>query len=202
MNEIFYGENVDLSEGTFNDGVVGEGDALLVDLAIAALVNQFANCFEVGLAMTRSQEKNMVDRANRYIPVCDVWLYQTEHLLGCPCHLDENAVVNLEQSEELKDFSWFWCNLIDTKSAWSILSNAGTKEKRSAPANSDNEVYFRLSRNVEIASCARSPFQTNLLLLLGQVLLHVGFRPLEDDFSFGFRCLWRITVSQIFKESL
>lgn len=48
MNEILNAKDVEFSEGIFNDGVVGEGDALLVDLSVSALVDEFADGLQVG----------------------------------------------------------------------------------------------------------------------------------------------------------
>ena len=50
VHEILDGEDVVLAEGLLNDGVVGEGDALLVDLAVAALVDKLTDRLQVGLA--------------------------------------------------------------------------------------------------------------------------------------------------------
>ena len=50
VHEILNGEDVVLAEGLLNDGVVGEGDALLVNLAVAALVDKLADRLQVGLA--------------------------------------------------------------------------------------------------------------------------------------------------------
>ena len=48
--EIFNGEDVKLAKSLLNDSVVRQRDALLVDLAVAALVDQLANGLQVGLA--------------------------------------------------------------------------------------------------------------------------------------------------------
>ena len=50
MHEILDGKDVVLAERLLNDRVVGEGDALLVDLAVSALVDQLADGLKVGLA--------------------------------------------------------------------------------------------------------------------------------------------------------
>lgn len=42
-----------------------------------------------------------------------------------------------------------------------------------------------MRRDVEVASSARSPLQTDLLLLRGKVLLDIGLRTLEDDLALG-----------------
>ena len=50
MHEILDGKDVVLAERLLNDRVVGEGDALLVDLAVAALVDKLTDRLQVGLA--------------------------------------------------------------------------------------------------------------------------------------------------------
>lgn len=42
VDEILNGEDVVLAEGLLDNLVTGEGHTLLVDLAVSALVNQFA----------------------------------------------------------------------------------------------------------------------------------------------------------------
>ena len=48
--EIFDGEDVVLAESLLDDGVVRERDTLLVNLAVAALVDKLADRLQVGLA--------------------------------------------------------------------------------------------------------------------------------------------------------
>ena len=43
VNEILHGEDVILSESSFDDSIVGERNALLVNLAVSAFVDQFAD---------------------------------------------------------------------------------------------------------------------------------------------------------------
>lgn len=50
VNEILYGENVIFAESFLDDTVVGKGNALLVNLAVTALVDKFADRLEVRLA--------------------------------------------------------------------------------------------------------------------------------------------------------
>ena len=53
-----------------------------------------------------------------------------------------------------------------------------------------------MRRDVEVASSARSPLQTDLLLLRGKVLLHIGLRALEDDLALGLVSLhWGRSVN-------
>ena len=50
MHKVLDGEDVVFSERVLDDGVVVEGDALLVYFAVAALVDQLAHGLEVRLA--------------------------------------------------------------------------------------------------------------------------------------------------------
>ena len=50
VHEILNGEDVVLAQSPLDDGVVGERDTLLVDLAVSALVDKLAYRLEVGLA--------------------------------------------------------------------------------------------------------------------------------------------------------
>jgi hypothetical protein len=54
VDQVLNAENVVLAEVLLDDLVVGEGDALLADLAVSALVDQFTDGLEVGLAKKSS----------------------------------------------------------------------------------------------------------------------------------------------------
>ena len=43
VNEVLHGENVILSESSFDDSIVGQRDALLVNLAVSTFVDQFTD---------------------------------------------------------------------------------------------------------------------------------------------------------------
>jgi hypothetical protein len=50
VNEVLNAKDVVFAKGVLDDAVVGEGDALLVDLAVSALVDKFTDGLQVGLA--------------------------------------------------------------------------------------------------------------------------------------------------------
>ena len=52
------------------------------------------------------------DRVNA--PVSDVGLNKTEHLLGGLGHLDKHTIVDLQQTEQLEDFTGLGSNVVDT----------------------------------------------------------------------------------------
>jgi len=96
MNEIFHRDDSEFAQGSFDNLVVVQWDALLVDLSVTSLVDEFADGLEVGLA------------------VGNVGLNELEHLGSRFRHFDENTVVDLEETEELEDLSGLGGNLVDT----------------------------------------------------------------------------------------
>ena len=50
----------------------------------------------------------------KVIPICDIGLNKTEHLLSCLCSFDKYTVVDLKKTEQLQNFARFWSNFVDT----------------------------------------------------------------------------------------
>lgn len=96
VDEILHADDAVLAEGLLDNGVVSDGDALLVDLSVSALVDELTDGLEVGVA------------------VGDPGLDDLEHLSGGLGDLDEDAVVDLEETEELEDLAGLGGNLVDT----------------------------------------------------------------------------------------
>ena len=96
MDQVFHADHAVLAEVVFNQLIVGEGNALLVDLAVSSLVDQLPHRLEVGIA------------------VGNEWVDDGEHLLRGLGDFDKDTVVDLEETEELEDLSWFGSNLVDT----------------------------------------------------------------------------------------
>ena len=113
VDEILDGEDVELAERPLNDLVRGEGNALLVDLAVSALVDQLTDGLEVGLAVYNISAGSLHDLGYD-APVSDIWLNKTEHVLGGLGHLNEDTVVDLEETEELQNLAGLGRNLVDT----------------------------------------------------------------------------------------
>lgn len=99
VDQIFHTDDVVLAEGSFNDGVVSEGNALLVDLAETALVDEFADALQV-----RSTVGN-------------VGFDNAQHVDGSLVELDKDTVVDLVQAEELQDLAGLGAELVDTLDA-------------------------------------------------------------------------------------
>ena len=55
VDEVFHGEDVVFAKCLFDDTVAGKRNALLVDLAVATLVDEFTNGLEVRLAVGKNQ---------------------------------------------------------------------------------------------------------------------------------------------------
>lgn len=96
VNEILNADDAVLAEVLLNDAVVGERDALLVDLAVSALVDKLTDSLEVG------------------VTVGNEGLDDLEHLDGSLAQTDEDTVVDLEKTEKLKSLALLGVDLVDT----------------------------------------------------------------------------------------
>jgi len=83
VNDVFNANASVVSETSLNQFVVGDCDALLVDLEVSTLVDQFTDGLQV------------------WSSVCDVWLDQFEHGQGCLGELEEDSVVDLTKTQQL-----------------------------------------------------------------------------------------------------
>ena len=96
MDEVLYRENAEFAERLLNHSVVGQRNALLVDFAIAALVDQLADRLQVWFT---GYELSMHERVRiriTNIPICHIRLNETKHLLGRLSDLDEDTIVDLQ----------------------------------------------------------------------------------------------------------
>jgi hypothetical protein len=96
VDQIFHADNAELSETSLNEGVVGESNALLVNLSIATLVDQLPDGLEVGISVSNPGLDNL------------------EHLKSGLGQTDEDTIVNLEKTKELEDLARLRRNLVDT----------------------------------------------------------------------------------------
>ena len=96
MDQVLHTDDAKLAQVVLDQLVVGECDALFVNLAIAALVDKLTDGLEI------------------WIAVGNVWVDDCEHLLRGLCQADEDAVVDLQKAEELEDLAWFGGDLGDT----------------------------------------------------------------------------------------
>lgn len=144
VDEILNADDAVLAEGLLDDGVVGEGNALLVDLSVSTLVDELLDGLEVG------------------VTVGDPGLDDLEHLSGGLGNLDEDTVVDLEETQELEDLAGLGGNLVDT-------------------LDTDDEDQASLSGDVDGVVSLGSAGETDLLALSIAVLLDVLLSTLEDD---------------------
>lgn len=99
VDEILNADDALLAERLLNDAVVGEGDALLVHLAVPALVDELLHRLEVGVAEH------------------DVGLNLPQHVDSRLVHAHEDTVVDLAQAEELHDLAGLGVHVVDTAKA-------------------------------------------------------------------------------------
>jgi len=96
MDQVLHTDDAKFAQLLLDDLVISEGNALLVDLSVAALVDEVADGFDTGIA------------------VGDIGLDYFEHFGGGFGEFEEDAVVDLEEAEELEDLAGFGGDLVDT----------------------------------------------------------------------------------------
>ena len=110
VDEILNADNAVLAEVLLDDGVVSQGNTLLVDLSVAALVDELLDALQVG------------------VTVGDPRLNNLDHLGNGLGDADKDTVVDLQQTEQLEDLAGLGRDLVDTK--W-LSVTAATKLKNS-----------------------------------------------------------------------
>lgn len=96
MNQVLHTDDAKFAQLLLDDLVIGKGYTLLVDLSVAALIDEVA------------------DRFDTRVTVGDVGFDYFEHFGGGFGEFDEDAVVDLEEAEELEDLAGFGSDFVDT----------------------------------------------------------------------------------------
>lgn len=96
VDEILHTDDAVLAQLLLDDRVVGQGNALAVDLAKTTLVDKIANVLQ------------------RWVAPSDVGLGNAQHVDGGLVQLDKHAVVDLSQTEQLQHLAWLRWHTIDT----------------------------------------------------------------------------------------
>lgn len=96
VDEVLDADNAELAEVLLDELVVGDGETLLVDLSVAALVDELADSLQVG------------------VTVSDEGLDDLQHLGGGLGEPDEDTIVDLEKTEELESLALLGVDLVDT----------------------------------------------------------------------------------------
>mmetsp|Transcript_18150 Transcript_18150/g.46475 ORF Transcript_18150/g.46475 Transcript_18150/m.46475 type:complete len:223 (+) Transcript_18150:126-794(+) len=99
VDEVLNTDDVVLAQDLLNHAVVRQRDAVAVDLAIPALVDELLHGLQVGVAPG------------------DVGLHAAQHVDGGLVHLHEHAVVDLAQPEQLQDLAGLGVHVVDTTDA-------------------------------------------------------------------------------------
>lgn len=96
VDEILNADDAVLAEAGLNDGVVGQGNTLLLNLSVSSLVDELLDGLQVG------------------VTVGDPRLDDLEHLSDGLGDLQEDTVVDLEKTEQLEDLAGLRGHLVDT----------------------------------------------------------------------------------------
>jgi len=97
VDQIFHADNAVLAKRPLDDGVVGESNALLLNLSVSTLVDELTDGLQVGVSIS------------------DPWLDNLEHFKGGLGHANKDTIVDLKETEELENLAGLWCNLVDTR---------------------------------------------------------------------------------------
>lgn len=95
VDQVLHADNTILSKTLLNELVVGERNALLVDFAVASLVDELTDRFEVGITVSNER---VDDR---------------EHFLRGSCQTYKHAIVELKEAEELHNLARLWGDLVN-----------------------------------------------------------------------------------------
>jgi hypothetical protein len=144
VDQVLNADDAVLAKVLLNDRVVGEGNALAVDLAVSTLVDELLDALQVGVAIGNPRLNNL------------------DHLGSGLGDANEDAVVDLEEAEKLKDLARLGGDLVDTLDA-------------------DDEDQLGLSGHVERTILLGDPVQADLLALSIAILLDVLLSTLEDN---------------------
>lgn len=176
VDEILHTDNAVLAEVLLDDGVVGQGDALLVDLSVSTLVDELLDALQVGVTVGNPRLNN---------------LDHLGHGLG---DADKDTVVDLEQTQQLENLAGLGGNLVDTERLsvnCTVVALAHDRSDRpNIPLDTDDEDQLGLLRHVELAALLGNTSEANLLALGIAVLLDVLLGTLEDDATLLFVGLW------------
>ena len=113
VDQILHADDSELAKAPLDDGIVGERDALLINLTVAALVDELPDGFEGRIA------------------VGDERFHDLEHLGGGLGQANEDAVVDLKEAKKLEDLTRLRGDFVDTVKAVSGLMSL--KSRRPTP---------------------------------------------------------------------
>jgi len=152
VDQVLHANDPIFAKAGLDDGVIGESNTLLVNLSISTLVDELTGSLEVGVS------------------ICDPWFNNLEHLEGGLSHANEDTIVDLEETEKLKDLAGLWCDLVDT-------------------LDTDNKDQLILSWDVVRTILLRKAGETDLLAFLVTILFNVLLGTLEYDTALLFLSL-------------
>lgn len=99
VDDVLNADDAVLAEGGLDDGVISDGNALLVNSGEAALVDELADGLERGVSPG------------------DVGLDDAEHLEDGLGQTDEDSIVQLTEAQKLQDLAGLGAHVVDTTDA-------------------------------------------------------------------------------------
>jgi len=125
VDQILDRNDTILAKALLDELVVGQGDALAVDLAVSALVDELADGLEVRLS------------------VGDPWLDDAKHLKGGLGKAHKDTVVDLKETEELEDLTGLGGDLVDTL-------DTDDKDKLGLGRDVERAIFLGITRDADL----------------------------------------------------
>jgi len=141
VDQVFNADDLLLSENLFDDFVGSDGNSLLVDLTETSLVDQVRDGVSGGISES------------------DVRFDLLDHVKSSSVDSNEGSVVDLSESEQLKDLSDLRSQIVDT-------------------SDSDHKNDLRFSGNIERTFSSSLSSERDKFLLFGSVFLVKSFTSL------------------------
>jgi len=141
IDQVFNADESELSKRSFNDFVGSKRDSLLVDLTVTSLVDHLRDSMSSGISES-DKRLNLLD-----------------HVKGGSVNSDKGGVVDLSESQQLKDLFDIGSQIVDT-------------------SDSDDEENLRFSGNVERTLGSSLSLKVDHLFLLSGVFLVMSFTSL------------------------
>lgn len=166
MDQVFHTDDAVFAQVLLDDLIVAQRQTLRkavcssLDLSISTLVNELAYTLKVGVS------------------VSDEWFAYLQHFNGSLGQANEDARVDLDESQQLKSLALLGVNLVDTEDILvEFVIDCGW---RCIPLDTHDKHQFGFGWNIERALLLGNARKSDLFSLLITVFLDVRFGSLED----------------------
>lgn len=139
---------------------------MTVNFSVTSFVHKLFNRLEIGVSPG------------------DIRLDNSQHVDGGFVELDEDSIVDLQQTEQLQYFPYFGGNFVDTEKITIIRTSFTTTFHHNSPSDPDNKGQFGFSRNIVVSTVFSLSDQPDFLAFLQFIFFEVFLGPFENILAF------------------